>query len=111
MQKREIVMMILSYTHSLLDTINFSTCKNEFMNGRPVYIKGQRIIGNDTIGSHTWVVDGCYVKSFPLYPPHPYFFQIPYNTFIVIGETTEIMTDSIKWMCYCLPIPVYPTLT
>ena len=45
------------------------------MNGRPVYIKGQRIIGNDTIGSHTWVVDGCYVKSFPLYPPHPYFFS------------------------------------
>lgn len=63
----------LGYSHSLLDTINFNTCYEDFLNGRPEYIKGQRVVEHyvnrelvtDTVG-HAWVIDGAMVRSMHL---------------------------------------------
>lgn len=60
----------LGYNHSILDTISFDICMTEFYYGRPLYIKGQRVVGNDTVG-HAWVADGGLVRSMYVYMESP----------------------------------------
>ena len=76
----------LDYHHSSLMYYNYQTCVQELELDRPVYMIGEAQITQDSLIGHSWIIDGCLIRSVHIY-------QYP--------NTTEFWRYPIQRLAHC----------